>query len=89
MESLVNDCGLSDAEAALMIRLHQREEEKPRQQWRQATVSPVGGSNVSREVPDAEASDLGDGAAEALPSESPLTSEEIRLQESLAAAQSR
>ena len=66
VESLVNDCGLSDAEAALMIRLHQREEEKPRQQWRQPAIP----STTEQE-------------------ESPLTSEEIRLQESMAAAQSR
>lgn len=66
VESLVSTCGLSDAEAALMIRLHQREEEKPRQQWRQPAIAEP--------IPDAE---------------SPLTSEEIRLKESLAAAQSR
>jgi len=64
-ESLVKDCGLSDAEAALMIRLHQREDEKPRQQWRQPTI----------ETPSAD-------------EDPPLTSEEIRLQESLAAAKS-
>ncbi len=72
VESLVNDCGLSDAEAALMIRLHQREAEKPRQQWRQPAMGSVTGKGTAAEA-----------------SESPLTSEEIRLQESLAAAQSR
>ncbi len=66
VESLVNDCGLSDAEAALMVRLHQREEAKPRQQWRQPTTASASADE-----------------------ESPLTSEEIRLKESLAAAQSR
>lgn len=74
VESLVNDCGLSDAEAALMIRLHQRDEEKPRQQWRQPTVADT---KTAAEAPD-----------QALTSDN-MTSEEIRLKESLLAAQSR
>ena len=74
VESLVNDCGLSDAEAALMIRLHQRDEEKPRQQWRQPAAADT---STAVEAPDA-----------ALTSDN-MTSEEIRLKESLLAAQSR
>lgn len=70
VESLVRDCGLSDAEAALMIRLHQREAEKPRQQWRQPAIG-----TSAKQAEETE--------------ELPLTSEEIRLQESLATAQSR
>ena len=38
-QSLVTDCGLSDAEAALMIRLHGTEGQKPRQQWKQVPIS--------------------------------------------------
>jgi hypothetical protein len=74
VESLVNDCGLSDAEAALMIRLHQRDRERPRQQWRQ----PAGvNSPTAAESPEpAISSDT-------------MTSEEIRLKESLLAAHSR
>jgi hypothetical protein len=74
VESLVNDCGLSDAEAALMIRLHQRDREKPRQQWRQ----PVG----------LESPSAADSPEPAITSDN-MTSEEIRLQESLLAAHSR
>ncbi len=81
VESLVNDCGLSDAEAALMVRLHQREESKPRQQWRQpsAAGSAATGGSVARKIEVSLADDP----------EGPLTSEEIRLKESLVAAQSR
>jgi len=66
VESLVADCGLSDAEAALMVRLHQRDQEKPRQQWRSIAPEPAGQTE-----PD-----------------NTMTSEEIRLQESIRAAQS-
>ena len=86
VESLVNDCGLSDAEAALMIRLHRREEDKPRQQWRQPAVSA---SSADPESWNTEAARVRTRSEDALASESPLTSEEIRLKESLAAAQSR
>jgi len=89
VESLVNDCGLSDAEAALMIRLHQREEDKPRQQWRQPTLTSANRNKTNQEAPGTETSNPAVASAEALLSESPLSSEEIRLQESLAAAQSR
>jgi hypothetical protein len=68
VESLVSDCGLSDAEAALMVRLHQRNQEKPRQQWRAPSVKTVNAT-----VDDAVG----------------LTTEEIRLKESILAAQSR
>ena len=70
VESLVSGCGLSDAEAALMVRLHQRDREKPRQQWRAKDVRPDAG------VRETNAAD------------SALTAEEIRLQESIRAAQS-
>ena len=81
IESLVNDCGLSDAEAALMIRLHQREGEKTRQQWRQPSVTALQDEPASPLQVEAQIAPAAD--------ESPLTSEEIRLKESLAAAQSR
>lgn len=38
-ESLVSDCGLSDAEATLMIRLHGNDGKKSRQQWKQVPIS--------------------------------------------------
>jgi len=89
VESLVNDCGLSDAEADLMIRLHRREEEKPRQQWRQPAASQISESSADPQSHNADAAGLRTRSEDALASESPLTSEEIRLKESLAAAQSR
>ena len=70
VESLVSGCGLSDAEAALMVRLHQRDREKPRQQWRAKDIRPVSGDD------EPATADAG------------LTSEEIRLKESIRAAQS-
>lgn len=76
LEALINDCGLSAAEAALMIRLHQRDEEKSGTHRQQPVALPLGDQAVGA-VPDNE------------PSDAPLTSEEIRLQESLARAQSR
>ena len=93
VESLVNDCGLSDAEADLMIRLHRREEEKPRQQWRQPAASQIR-DQISEKSADpqshnADAAGLRTRSEDAVASETPLTSEEIRLKESLAAAQSR
>jgi hypothetical protein len=83
-ESLINDCGLSDAEAALMIRLHQRAEDKPRQQWRQAAVADVSvDAPVPADTPEpAESAVTGDMTSD-------MNSEEIRLRESLAAAQYR
>ena len=99
VESLVNDCGLSDAEAALMIRLHQRDEAKPRQQWRQpavanparnrhspAIVATNSATTASKASTEASTEVLTELSAE---DDSPLTSEEIRLKESLARAQSR
>lgn len=53
VESLVADCGLSDAEAALMIRLHGTDGQKPRRQWRQVPAELRAGSEdppVSEEI---------------------------------------
>lgn len=84
VESLVSDCGLSDAEASLMMRLHRTDAEKPRQQWKQLPVResfPLSGSE----------SDLAtDGASEPkLGSPEALVGEEIRLRETLRSAAGR
>lgn len=73
VESLVSGCGLSDAEAALMVRMHQRDQQKPRQQWRAPELKSAGDDQIR---------------VQAEPEESALTTEEIRLQESIRAAQS-
>lgn len=84
VESLVSDCGLSDAEASLMIRLHGKDEEKPRQQWKQWPVRES--LALSEEEPDGESGggiekDVGDSEA--------LVGEEIRLRETLRNAQAQ
>lgn len=84
VESLVSDCGLSDAEASLMMRLHRTDSEKPRQQWKQLPVResfPLSGSE----------SDLAtDGTSEPkVVSPETLVGEEIRLRETLRSAAGR
>ncbi len=74
VESLVNGCGLTDAEAALMVRLHQRELDRPRRQWRAKDLRTADGADTQIQAPEETTSGL--------------TSEEIRLRESIRAAQS-
>lgn len=71
-ESLVAACGLSDAEAALMVRLHSAGGSGPASFRSKSRVSPAA------EVAVADAAATGDGH---------LTDEEIRLREVLKAAQ--
>lgn len=78
VESLVNDCGLTDAEASLMLRLHSSDAEKPRRQWKQVPLAEAATATAT-----AARDDSTDTEGEV------MVGEEIRLREALRSAQGR